>query len=188
MTRQTASSLPAVLATAMVSSAHTLPRMKAVPQLDMARFVGRWHEIARLPSLPQRLSDRRIRVDIEPLAGDRLRLRRTSTEPDGSDRVQEVSGRRRYPVQEPGQLQSTRAPAWLRWLPQVWNDRWVLVLDRQYQWAMIGEPKRRELWMLAREPSMERQVLQALKSTARGLGYDLAPLIISGELRSFQMV
>lgn len=166
----------------------TPSQIKAVPQLDIAQFAGRWHEIARLPSPLQRLTDRDIRLDIEPLEADHFRLRRTCTDPDGSDRMQEFQARRRYPVQEPGQFQRCTGPAWAQWLPSTWKDFWVLAADRQYQWLMLGEPRLRELWMLAREPQMERQVLEALKSTARGLGYDLAPLIVSGQLRSFQMV
>jgi apolipoprotein D and lipocalin family protein len=166
----------------------TPPAVKAVPQLDIAQFAGRWHEIARLPSPLQRLTDRDIRLDIEPLDADQYRLRRSCTDPDGSERRQDFHARRRYPVQEPGQFQRTAAPAWAQWLPSTWKELWVLAVDRQYQWLMLGEPRLRELWMFAREPQMERQVLEALKSTARGLGYDLAPLVVSGQLRSFQMV
>ncbi len=180
--------LPTTLSASVALTMATPPQIKAVPQLDIAKLAGRWHEIARLPSPLQRLTDRDIRLDIEPLGADHFRLRRTSADPDGSDRRQAFRGRRRYPVQEPGQLQRCTAPAWARWPSSAWKDFWVLAADRQHQWLMLGEPRLRELWMLAREPQLERQLLEALKSTARGLGYDLAPLIVSGQLRSFQMV
>lgn len=180
--------LSSTLSASVALTMSTPPTIKAAPQLDIAQFAGRWHEMARLPSPLQRLTDRHIRLDIEPLEADQYRLRRTCTDPDGSERRQDFHARRRYPVQEPGQFQRTAAPAWAQWLPSTWKDLWVLAVDRQYQWLMLGEPRLRELWMFAREPQMERQVLEALKSTARGLGYDLAPLIVSGQLRSFQMM
>ena len=180
--------LPATLSASVALSVTTPTVMKAVPQLDIARFAGRWHEIARLPSPLQRLTDRDIRLDIEPLEADHYRLRRTCVGTDGNERVQDIQARRRYPVEEPGQFQRSAAPAWAQWLPSTWKDLWVVAADRHYQWLMLGDPRLRELWLLAREPQMERQVLEALKSTARGLGYDLAPLIVSGQLRSFQMV
>ena len=105
-----------------------------------------------------------------------------------SERVQDTLARRRFPVEEPGRFQRTTAPAWAQWLPSAWKDLWVLATDADYQWLMLGEPRRRELWILSREPTMERQVLEALKSVARGLGYDLAPLVVSGRLQSFQVV
>ena len=179
--------LSSTLSASVALSVSTPQLMKAVPQLDLAQFMGRWHEIARLPSPLQRLTDHDIRLDIATLEADHFRFRRSSTEPDGSERVQDIAVRRRYPVEEPGQFQRCAAPAWAQWLPSTWKDLWVLAADRQYQWLMLGEPRLRELWMLAREPSMERQVLEALKSTARGLGYDLAPLVVSGRLRSFHM-
>ena len=46
-------------------------------------------------------------------------------------------------------------------------------LDPDYQWAMVGEPGRDYLWILSREPSMDRALFEQLKAKAEGMGYDL---------------
>ena len=161
------------------------PAMKAVPQLDLDRFLGRWHEVARLPSASQRLTDRHITVELARGAGGGLTLRRLARQPDGTDRGTKLHLRRRWPIEEPGQFQLSAAPGWLQWLPSAWQPWWALALDRDYQWAMLGDPRRRGLWILGRDAAMERSVLETLKGKARALGYDLAPLIVSGELRSY---
>ncbi|HEU4670542.1 MAG TPA: lipocalin family protein [Dyella sp.] len=182
------SSLPGVLNAGVALSVSTPGVMKAVPQLDVTRILGRWHEIARLPSPLQRLTDHDIRLDLEQPEPGQFRLRRTSTGPDGSERVHDTLARRRFAVEEPGQFQRSTAPAWAQWLPSAWKDLWVLAIAADSQWLMLGEPRRRELWILSREPTMERQVLEALKSLARGQGYDLAPLVVSGRLQTFQVL
>lgn len=54
----------------------------------------------------------------------------------------------------------------------------MIGLDHDYRWAVVGEPRRRYLWILGREARMDYHLLEDLKSTARRMGYDLAPLIV----------
>ena len=42
------------------------------------------------------------------------------------------------------------APAFLSFLSSVWGDYWVIDLADDYSWAVVGEPKRRYLWVLSR--------------------------------------
>ena len=39
------------------------------------------------------------------------------------------------------------APNWLRWLPLVWSDYWILHVDAGYRHALVGTPDRRYLWI-----------------------------------------
>jgi apolipoprotein D and lipocalin family protein len=80
---------------------------------------------------------------------------------------------------DPAKLEVRFAPAWLSFLPGVWADYWVLAIDADYQWAIVGEPDRKYLWILSRQPTMDAKTLEALKARARTMEYDLAELIIS---------
>lgn len=42
-----------------------------------------------------------------------------------------------------GALKVRFAPGWLSWLPWVWADYWVLELDADYRWAVVGGPRRK---------------------------------------------
>lgn len=180
------SSRLAYLSVGMAAAEKALAPMKAIPQLDLERFAGLWHEIARLPTPSQHAGDRRITVTFAPQPETRLEITTRCEQADGTVRTTRIHARRRYPVEEPGQFQRRTGPAWLATLPWAWSDYWILALDRDYRWLMLGDPDRRGLWVLSRDPTMERAVLETLKSKARSLGYDLAPLLVSGELRSFQ--
>jgi hypothetical protein len=51
--------------------------------------------------------------------------------------------------------------------------------DAPYEWALVGTPDRRFLWILARQPCLPPEVLADLKAQARCLGFDVASLVIS---------
>jgi apolipoprotein D and lipocalin family protein len=178
--------LAAQLSVGMANPDKAIAPMKAIPRLDLERFVGPWHEIARLPSPAQRLTDRKITVTFSQQGKGQLLIRQLCQQPDGSERELSTAAKRRNPIEEPGRFKRRTGPAWLGALPLAWRDYWVIALDPGYGWVMLGEPGLESLWMLSRQPTMERNVLETLKSKARAMGYDLAPLIISGELRSYQ--
>jgi len=78
---------------------------------------------------------------------------------------------------QPGALQVRFAPAWLGWLPMVWADYWVVELDPEYRWAVVGGPSRKYLWILSRTPTMPRDQFDALRERAARRGYPVERLI-----------
>lgn len=54
----------------------------------------------------------------------------------------------------------------------------VIALDRQdYDYALVSGPDRDYLWILARSPSLEQDILTTLTDRARSLGYAVEDLI-----------
>lgn len=155
--------------------------VRSVEALDISRYAGEWHEIARLPMFFQRKCTGEITAQYmlrdDGLIGVRNRCRNEDGEYDA------VDGVARRDAGHPGRLQVRFAPDWLSWLPLTWADYWVIALDPEYQWAMVGEPGREYLWILSRTPHMPRERFEALKAQATAMGYDLEPLIVSGPVR-----
>lgn len=168
------------LATGM-TAAHAAEPVTSVPHLDIARYAGQWHEIAHLPMFFQRqcVGDITARYGVEK-AGTISVVNACRTK-DGS--MDQSTGEARPVEGHPGRLEVRFAPGWLSWLPMVWADYWVIALDPDYQWAMVGEPDRKYLWILSREPSMDRTQFEQLKAKAEAMGYDLSPLIVAAPLK-----
>ncbi len=97
--------------------------------------------------------------------------------------LEEVDGIARRVEGHPGRLQVRFAPDWLSWLPFTWADYWVIALDPEYQWAVVGEPGRDYLWILARTPELGRTQFDQIKAQVVAMGYDLDELIISAPIR-----
>ena len=137
--------------------------------LDLARYSGLWHEIARLP----RRGDGRCASDA--LAYYRVHdggLIAVNRCLDASGRAQEKAGLLRVAdPSEPGRLEATYAPPWLRWFPGVWSDYCVIYVDAEYNCALVGTPDRDGLWLLARDASIPDEARDALVMLAARLGF-----------------
>lgn len=150
--------------------------LRAVPELDLQRYAGTWHEIARLPNRFENRCAGDITATYTPLEDGRIRVVNACRKADGSR--QSVDGMARRRGGHDAELEVRFAPAWLSFLPFVWADYWVIAIDRDYQWAIVGEPGRDYLWFLTREPTVDAATFEALKGRARSMGYDLDELVV----------
>ncbi len=171
----------AVLLACSMFSVQAAAPVTSVPQLDISRYAGQWHEIAHLPMTFQKqcVGDITARYSLD--APGKIGVLNACRTKDGS--IDQAQGVARPVEGHPGRLEVRFAPEWLSWLPWAWADYWVIALDPDYQWAMVGEPGRDYLWILSREPSMDRTQFEALKAKAEAMGYDLAPLIMAAPLK-----
>ena len=69
------------------------------------------------------------------------------------------------------------APEWLSWLPTVWGDYWIIGLAPDYSWAVVGDPGRNFLWILARTPHLNDASVAAARAAARDNGFDIGRLV-----------
>lgn len=151
-----------------------------VPMLDLQRYSGQWHEIAHLPMFWQRQCRGDITATYTLQPGGTVGVRNACRTEDGSMDVSE--GVARPVAGKPGALEVRFAPDWLSWLPWTWADYWVIDLDPDYRWAVVGSPSREYLWILSRTPSMEQTQFDRLKTKAEAKGYDLRELKVMTKL------
>jgi apolipoprotein D and lipocalin family protein len=52
----------------------------------------------------------------------------------------------------------------------------VIVLGSDYEYAVVSEPRRRYLWILARTPTLEREVMDPILERLKEKGFDLRTL------------
>ena len=159
--------LLAVLALASVAQAEEA-RMTPVPALDLQRYSGTWYEIARLPNPFQKKCAHSVVVRYTVRADGRLDVVNECVEADGRPSRAAGVARLADPKGPPSQLKVRFAPAFLSFLSAVWGDYWVIDLAPDYSYAVVGEPKRRYLWILSRTPRMpEPRYAEILGRAAR---------------------
>jgi apolipoprotein D and lipocalin family protein len=162
-----------VLAAGAVSAAEPL---QTVGTIDLARYAGQWHEVARYPNrfqqqcVAETTATYALRDDGKVSVVNRCRTR------DGYD---EVSGVARRVDGRTDRLQVSFLPEALRWLPIGWGDYWVIELAPDYRYAVVGEPSRQYLWVLSRTPTLSPEDRRAIESRLPAHGYDAARLVDS---------
>lgn len=153
------------------------PMHKPVPVLDLQRYAGTWHQVAHLPMFFQRKCARDTTATYTPREDGTLEVRNTCVRKDG-ERIEAVGVAQPVPG-APGSLRVRFAPGWTSWLPLAWAPYWVIAVDPEYRWAMVGGPDRDHLWILSREPTLEPDRYSALVEQARGLGYPVDQLVVA---------
>lgn len=158
------------------SSKASLP---TVPVVDLARYAGDWHELARFPSWFQRRCAGAAQATYT--ARDDGRLNVTNRCHDADGRRIEVHGvGEAVSSEHPGRLRVSFAPAWLRALGIGWGDYWIIALADDYSWSLVGTPDRRYLWILARSRTLDSSTVQHLIETARVLDFPVEQLEFPG--------
>ncbi len=146
--------------------AETSP-VQTVPAVDLARYVGKWYEVAAFPMFFQRncVGDTTAEYALRP-DGDISVVNRCRTE-DGFDEATA----RAWAVEGSGNARLKVSFFW-----PFRADYWVIGLDSGYRWAVVGNPERKYLWILSRTPKLPQDQLESALASARAQGFDLAQL------------
>jgi apolipoprotein D and lipocalin family protein len=157
----------AVLA-ACQSSPHARPLATAA-RVDLQRYAGTWYEVARLPNFFQKAGEQAIaEYRLEP--DGRVAVRNTAVRPDGQKRS--IEG---HATAVPGSNHARLMVRFQGWagLAPVSNrgNYWVIAVDPQYRYAMVGTPDRKYLWILARTPQLDPRIRQQLMERAKAEGF-----------------
>ncbi len=141
--------------------------VSSVAAVDLQRYVGKWFEIASFPMFFQRncIADTTAEYGLTP-DGKVSVLNRCRTK-DGFDKAQGTAT-----AVEGGN--NARLKVSFFWPFR--SDYWVIGLDQDYRWAVVGNPNRKYLWVLSRTPQLPKELLAAALKSASDQGFDLNQL------------
>lgn len=150
--------------------------LETVEDVDLDRYMGRWHQIALLPNRFQAMCEAETTATYSPLPDGRVRVVNACRDEGGTLQRAEGVARLNAEYDDPARLEVRFAPAWLGFLPFVWGDYWILALEPDYSAVLVGAPDRDYLWVLARTPRIPRETYERLLDVARGQGFDVSAL------------
>jgi apolipoprotein D and lipocalin family protein len=164
-----------VATTVRTALAQTQPPVRTVPFVDLDRYAGEWFETARFPNRFQGQCVSDVRATYARRRDGRVDVVNRCCTADGVTEargVARVVDERRF-----ARLQVRFAPAWLSFLPLVWGDYWIIGLAPDYSWAVVGDPGRKYLWILARTPQLDGEHVAAARAAASNNGFDVTRLV-----------
>jgi apolipoprotein D and lipocalin family protein len=152
------------------------PPLRVVESFDLTRYAGKWYEIARLPNKFQARCESDVVARYTMRPDGRLDVINQCRAADQT--LVEVRGvARKGKIQKDSILQVRFAPAFFSFLPSAWGDYWVIGLGPDYTWAVVGEPRRRYLWVLSRAPVMSASSYERALEIAAGNGFDVSRVV-----------
>lgn len=142
---------------------------RTVQTFDVARFMGKWYEIARYD---HRFEEGMTRVSATYTLLDDGRIEvLNSGYKDG--KYKEIKGKAKQPnPADPGKLKVS----FFLWF---YSDYYVLILDPEYRYVVIGSSSDKYLWIMSRQPDLAEDVIRNLLDQLRERGYDTAKLVYS---------
>jgi len=147
------------------------PPLQTVSRVDIERYAGTWHELALYPNRFQQACAANTTATYTPLGEGRIGVRNSCRRADGSEMAVDGVAEVVEPASN-AKLKVSFLPQWLRWTGIGRGDYWVLYLSPDYRVAIVGEPSREYLWILARTPTLPEAEYQALLPKVRAAGYD----------------
>ena len=146
----------------------TAPPLEVAPNVDLARFQGRWFEIAKLP--------RPTQTDCYATAAYYTRTAADTLTFVNQCNVGSTTGPLKT-VTMSAKVTDPSTPAKLAIdVGGFYGDYWILDVGQNYDYAVVGHPSRDYLWILSRTPSLDAVTMQGLVGRARAQQFDVSRL------------
>ncbi|MEM7828496.1 MAG: lipocalin family protein [Candidatus Aenigmatarchaeota archaeon] len=147
-----------------------LPPLDVVSYVDLTRYTGTWYEISRYPHPFQ-----------EGCVGSRATY---SLREDGKiDVLNECydgsfSGKLRRAKGIAKVVDKTsNAKLKVSFFWPFYGDYWIIDLGKDYDYAVVGHPTRKYLWILSRSKKMDERLYGDILEKIKSMGYDTTKLI-----------
>jgi apolipoprotein D and lipocalin family protein len=143
--------------------------LEVVPFVDINRYLGTWYEIATIPARFQKncvavTATYSLRKDGKISVLNQCRV--------GSLTGKEKSIKGKAWVVD----KKTNAKLKVQFFWPFRGDYWIIELDSNYQYAVVGHPKRKYLWILSRTPQLDDALYQELIQRTSQKGYDVSKI------------
>jgi apolipoprotein D and lipocalin family protein len=159
--------LPLLVALGLPATACAAEDVGSVPQVDLGRYVGLWYEIASFPMFFQRKCVGDTTAEYAEKDAGTISVRNRCRTEDG---FIEAEGRATV-VPETGNGRLKVSFFW-----PFSSDYWIIGLDDEYRWALVGNPNRKYLWLLSRTPQLDAASVEKARDIAARQGFDLEKL------------
>jgi apolipoprotein D and lipocalin family protein len=141
--------------------------LEVVPHVDLQKYLGKWYEIAHLPASFQEgctettatyslLSNGKVSVLNECIRKGKPKTAKGTAKV--ADKI-------------------TNAKLKVTFFWPFYADYWIIKLGENYEYAVVGTPNRKYLWILCRTPQMREMLLLELIEFLKSLGFNMDKLI-----------
>jgi apolipoprotein D and lipocalin family protein len=141
--------------------------LEVVPFVDLKKYLGKWYEIAHLPARFQE--------------GCTHTTATYALSEDGSISVLNECRRNGKMRQSKGKAKvvdkDSGAKLKVTFFWPFYGDYWIIYLGKDYDYAVVGTPNRKYLWILNRTPHIDDKLYSQLIESVKSKGFDVNNLI-----------
>jgi apolipoprotein D and lipocalin family protein len=142
---------------------------ETVKKVDLERYAGTWYEITRIPNRFQKQCIKNVTATYSLREDGRIDVVNRCVEEDGN--IDEAEGIAQVVDTNSFSKLEVSFVSFLGIRP-FWGDYWILGLEENYKYVVVGEPSRKYGWILCRNQKMEETDLEVCFNILRRQGYD----------------
>jgi len=142
---------------------------QTVRSVDLSRYVGKWYEIAKIPNRFQKQCIRNTTATYRLRDDGKIDVLNICETEEGT--LDSAKGIARIVDNESNAKLEVSFVNFLG-LQLFWGDYWIIGLDSDYQYAVIGSPSRKYGWILSRTRELSGQQMEQVKSILQKNGYN----------------
>jgi len=141
-----------------------------VPHVELEKYLGKWFEIAHLPARFQEgCSDTTATYTLS-----KDRSISVLNECTRNGKVKQAKGKAKVVDKNTG------AKLKVTFFWPFYGDYWIIKLGNDYEYAVVGTPNRKYLWILNRTPKMDDNLYSQITEFAKSKGFNVENLIRTG--------
>ena len=133
------------------------PQLITVKQVDLKKYIGLWYEIAKIPNSFQDHcsygTTAEYKIDDD---GDIIVVNSCY---DDEGKIDVAEGLAKVVDKKTNAKLEVSFFSILGIRP-FWGDYWIIGLDENYEWAVVGTPNRKYGWILSRTPSLPDSTME----------------------------
>jgi apolipoprotein D and lipocalin family protein len=144
--------------------------LSTVEKVDIEKYAGQWYEIARLPnSFEKGLNC--VTATYTLKKNDKIEVLNKGYSIKDIGKSNTVKGTAWVPDSEyPGRLK-------VSFFRPFSGNYYIISLDEEYNYALVGDPSRKYLWILARTKELNSTIYSELLEIAKINGFDIGNII-----------
>jgi apolipoprotein D and lipocalin family protein len=144
------------------------PPLQTVQKVEIDRYLGTWYEIARYEHFFEK-NCKNISANYSMLDEDTIKVINRCTNMLTNEKKEAIG--RAYAID------NTNSKLKVSFFRPFYGDYWVMILDENYDYVVVGTPSREYLWILSRKPNLDEKIKNEILQKLPTLGFDASKLI-----------
>jgi apolipoprotein D and lipocalin family protein len=145
--------------------------LEVVPHVELDKYLGKWYEIAHLPAKFQEgCSETTATYTL--LKDGNISVLNTCKR---NGKVKTAKGKAKVVDK------ATGAKLKVTFFWPFYGDYWIIKLGVDYEYAVVGTPNLKYLWILSRTPRIDNKLFSELTEFAKSKGFDTGRLIVTSQ-------
>ncbi|MFZ1517477.1 MAG: lipocalin family protein [Ignavibacteriaceae bacterium] len=140
-----------------------------VKYVDLKKYVGLWYEVAKIPNSFQDQCVKNTTAKYTLTKDGEIYVTNSCIDEDGE--IDAADGVVRVVDKKTNAKLEVSFVSFFGWRP-FWGDYWIIGLDENYQWAIVGTPNRKYGWVLSRIPKLDNPTIEKIFRIIKEQGYD----------------